>query len=95
MADEAHLEAVEILGIAGIQLDAGMGHRPHLILVEGRHPHQLVIEIDLDLGDERQQGGRWREVQVQGGPGHHLVPPHGEVGQSVWRIAAQGQGAWR
>ncbi len=95
VADEAHLEPVEVLGVARIQLDAGMGARPHLLPGQSGHPHQLVIEVDLDLGDERQQGGGRREVEIQAGAGDHFVAPHGEVRLAVRNIAAQGQGAWR
>ncbi|MNX90287.1 hypothetical protein D3C86_1223300 [compost metagenome] len=93
MADEAHLDPVEILGVARIQLDAGMGTFPHLRLGEGGNPHQLVIEVDLDLGEQRQQGGGRGEVEIQAGPGDHLVPPHGEVRLAVRCVAAQGEGA--
>ncbi|MNQ41026.1 hypothetical protein D3C85_546940 [compost metagenome] len=93
MADEAHLEPVEVLDVARIQLDAGMGPLPHLLLGEGGDPHQLVVEVHLDLGDEREQRGGRGKVEIQTGPGDHLVAPHGEVRLAVRRIAAQGEGA--
>ena len=94
VADEVQFEPVEILGVTGIKHHRGVAPLPHLLVNKGLYAHQLVIEIDLKLRNQRQQGRRRSEVQIQRGLGHHLVTPYGEIGEPIWQVAAQGESAW-
>ncbi|MNG01519.1 hypothetical protein D3C84_845060 [compost metagenome] len=78
MADKLQPYAVEVADQARIKINLANSFFAQLLLVDGDHAHQHVVEVDPQVRQRWQECRRWRVLKLKLRIVGDAITPHGE-----------------